>query len=329
MREVDEFIADGMERVGWSPKTGEAYRSHLRSLVAFAVGRLGREPEPGDIDGDLIQRHDTARARAGAKQRSRAAMQACYFSFVRWLCRGGKVSKEQLAAVLETPRVRVSERPRRRYATGQQVRAMLDACPRISENHTDRLAYRARLAAAVLAVLAYTGGRRAEVCALAIADVDLTGGVATITFRKGKGGKARTLPLHSEAVKHLRRWLDRRPTDSPSLFAVPVRTRGREDVPTPLSPMRLVGLLREARELAEIEDDAVVAPHAYRRFAASALLRSGASLKVVSEFLGHASLAVTEKYCMLDPDEMQENVEKMKLVPATKQTRFRVERIAR
>jgi len=329
LKEVEEFIADGMDRVGWSPRTAEAYRSHLGALVVFATARLGRVPEPADIDGDVLQRHDTARARSGGKQRSRAAMLACYFSFAKWLCRAGKISKDQMSAVLECPRVRVNEKPKRKYATGQQVRMMLAACPRVEDLHSERLAYRARLAAAVISLLVYTGARRSSVCSLNLLDVNLTSTPPTVTMLC-KGGKRLTLPLHRNAVTALRAWIDRRPTDSPRLFAVPVRTRRVEDVVTPLSPMRLIGLLREVRALAEIEDESVTLPHAFRRFAASALLRSGASLKVVSEFLGHSSIRITEQYLGVEDGEMAESIERLDFTPkdshSREHKRFRIVR---
>lgn len=332
MREVEDFLADGYERVGWTRDTVAGYRSHLAQIVAFATARLGRDPEPADVTADLVQRFDTARARSGNKQRSRAARQACYRSFVKWLCRVGKVTAEQCEAVASVPRIRVNEKPRRHYVRSGQVRAMIDVCPQVAGEV--RTAYRGRLASAVLHVLAFTGARRSDVCALAISDIDLSASPPSITFRASKGGKCHRLPLHRDVVAALKLWIDRRPTDSPSLFAVPVLTRAggaRAVVNTKLTPARIVGILRQCARLAEIIDVDVCKPHAYRRFAASNLLRCGASLKVVSEFLGHSSLDVTEKYISSDPEELAESIERMTLAPSgpprqTEQKRFRIVR---
>lgn len=317
MREVEEFLSDGYERVGWSDDTVAGYRSHLAQIVAFAAGRLGREPEPADITADLVQRFDTARARSGNKQRSRATRQACYRSFVRWLLLVGKVTAEQCAAVVAAPRVKVNEKPRRHYVRSGQVRAMIDVCPQVEG--AIRTAYRARLAAAVLHVLAFTGARRSDVCALTLPDVNLSTVPPSITFRQSKGRKCHVLPLHRDAATSLKLWIDRRPTDSPSLFAVPVltRTEGKKEiVNTALTPARIIGILRQCARLAEIVDVDVCKPHAYRRFAASNLLRCGASLRVVSEFLGHSSLDVTISYLASDPEELSESIERMTLEPS-------------
>ena len=341
MREVEDFLSDGYERVGWSRDTVEGYRSHLAQLVAFATARLGREPEPSDITADLVQRFDTARARAGNKQRSRATRQACYRSFVRWLCRIGKVSADQCQEVEHAPRVRVNEKPRRHYVRSGQVRALIDVASQVAGS--GRTAYRPRLAAAVLHILAFTGARRSDVCALEVRDIDFDSSPPSITFRKSKGGKCYVLPLHRYAVRSLRTWIDRRPTDSPWLFASPVLKRPTEQeieagadrksriVPTLLTPARIIGMLRECAKLAEIVDTDVCKPHAYRRFAATNLLKCGASLKVVSDFLGHSSIDVTEKYLASDPDEMAEAVDRMTLdTPINprqlEQRRFRIVR---
>jgi len=59
---------------------------------------------------------------------------------------------------------------------------------------------------ALLALLIYTGLRVQEACDLQLRDLDLGGG--TITVRSGKAGKARRVPLHPDAERLLRRYLE-------------------------------------------------------------------------------------------------------------------------
>jgi site-specific recombinase XerD len=59
---------------------------------------------------------------------------------------------------------------------------------------------------ALLALLIYAGLRVQEVCDIQLRDLDLGGG--TITVRSGKAGKARRVPLHPDARRLLRRYLD-------------------------------------------------------------------------------------------------------------------------
>src|SRR6266566_7941492 len=58
---------------------------------------------------------------------------------------------------------------------------------------------------ALLALLVYAGLRVQEACDVQLRDLDLASG--TLVVRSGKGGKARRLPLHSEAQRTLSRYL--------------------------------------------------------------------------------------------------------------------------
>lgn len=72
---------------------------------------------------------------------------------------------------------------------------------------------------ALLALLVYAGVRIQEACDVQLRDLDLASG--TLVVRSGKGGKARRLPLHSEAQRTLSRYLQevRCPEGLPPLAA--------------------------------------------------------------------------------------------------------------
>ena len=71
---------------------------------------------------------------------------------------------------------------------------------------TPELAPRGLLVAAVKALI-YGGLRVQEACDLQLRDVDLAG--LSITVRYGKAGKARRVPIHSDAQRLLQRYLER------------------------------------------------------------------------------------------------------------------------
>src|SRR5262249_50365762 len=154
------------------------------------------------------------------------------------------------------------------WATPAQVQALFAACDRVAGEHSSLMAYREPLACAVLAVLAYCGLRRSEVCNLAVADVDLDAAVPKLTVRHGKGDKSRIVWLHPEAVRHLRAWMQHRPVDESQLFAVPVFRIGETDTAA-MTEGRLLGILRELTALSGLPDKIPLAPHAFRRFAAT------------------------------------------------------------
>jgi site-specific recombinase XerD len=59
---------------------------------------------------------------------------------------------------------------------------------------------------ALLALLIYAGLGVQEVCDMQLRDLDV--GSGTITVRSGKAGKARRVPLHPDAERLLRRYLE-------------------------------------------------------------------------------------------------------------------------
>ena len=106
----------------------------------------------------------------------------------------------------------------------------VDALLRVTRTEPDpRLRLRDE---ALLALLVYAGVRIQEACDIQLRDLDLASG--TLIVRSGKGGKARRLPLHSEAQCTLSRYLQevRCPEGPPPI--------GSEQERTPL----LVGMQR-------------------------------------------------------------------------------------
>lgn len=77
----------------------------------------------------------------------------------------------------------------------------------------------------LLALLIYTGLRVQEACDLQLRDLDLGG--RTITVRSGKAGKARRVPLHPDAERLLRRYLNvvRCPEGAPTIGSDQERER--------------------------------------------------------------------------------------------------------
>lgn len=314
---LEAWLEDGRDRIGWSAATVHSYRSYVRNLLAWLARRLDAEPSPADYTPEAVQTHDTTRKRAGKAQRSRAAELCGQQSFARYLHARGLITAEA-AAGIERLHVRVTEKPQKVWATPEQVAALFDACPRIADHHGPLLQYRVPLAYAVLAVMAYGGLRRGEVCALEVADIYLEATPPKLVIRQGKGDKSRDVWLAPEAVKRLRAWLAERPTDDPRLFAVPVYHTGATTIAPP-TPTRVVGIIREMARLSHIPASIPLACHAFRRFAASQLLKiPGCTLAHVKEFLGHSSLLTSVAYLGSETRELQQLVLQMDVQPTLK-----------
>jgi site-specific recombinase XerD len=164
--------------------------------------------------------------------------------------------------------------------------------------------------AAILRLLLEVGPRVSELCAADRSDLHERDGATWLVIRRGKGGKARDLPLSPSTATALRDYLTaRRPapptTDSPERVedaerALFVSYRGRR-----LQPRDVQNLISRLCRHLPAETRRQVTPHGLRHTAATLLLSSGAAdVKTVQHLLGHASLATTGIYL----DEVSEEM---------------------
>ena len=151
-------------------------------------------------------------------------------------------------------------------------------------------------------LVAYRGLRRGEAVGVRWEDLDLEAGSLTVTQQVVQLGwateigepktdsGARTIALDAVTVTVLRRWLKRQQgeaaapgwTDSGHVFT-------REDG-APLHPAQVTSTFQELYTAAGLPP---IRLHDLRHTAASLALQAGVPLKVVSELLGHSSLAIT------------------------------------
>jgi len=169
-----------------------------------------------------------------------------------------------------------------------------------SSNRSTRQ-YRALRNLALVDLLFATGLRVGEVSSLNLGDF----AVADSCFRvKGKGGRDRlafvvdeqTLQIQREHVK-LRSSMA---SESPALF---VNACGER-----LSTQGIANIISQFRKDAGIERH--ITPHMLRHTVATLLLRNGVDIRVVQEFLGHASIATTQRYTHITKDHLIEVLRK-------------------
>jgi site-specific recombinase XerD len=145
---------------------------------------------------------------------------------------------------------------------------------------------------AVLELLYATGARVGEVAGLSLGDVDLASGQVRVT---GKGDKQRVLPIHQEAVRRMRAYIEiARPGFKPRAGegAVFLNRSG-----TRLTAGGIRRLMK--RHMDDIGGAAGLTPHALRHTFATHLLEAGADLRSVQELLGHIALSTTQIYTHL------------------------------
>ncbi|MFW6083951.1 MAG: tyrosine recombinase XerC [Gemmatimonadota bacterium] len=149
---------------------------------------------------------------------------------------------------------------------------------------------------ALIEILYSSGLRLAEVHGLDVGDVDRERGLVRVL---GKGRKERIVPVGTEALKAIDRYLrttDRSAESRGPLFqSSPGARLSRRQI------QRIV-----ARRLAAAAEGEKLSPHALRHSFATHLLDEGADLVAVKELLGHASLSTTRIYTHTSKERLLE-----------------------
>jgi integrase/recombinase XerC len=269
-----------------SEHTRRAYASDVRQFADSLEGC----PGPLDVSSDQVRgflaalhgrRHPSTLARKLASLRA----------FYRWLVREGRCPLDPTAGM---PLPRTPKRLPKPLPV-DDCALLLDAQDPESSEPVD---LRDR---ALLELLYGAGLRVAEAVALDVRDVDLHRAEVRVL---GKGGKERVVPVPSQALQALERWIGAR--RRPGLLAEPlfvslragqgdVRRLGARDVRRVLA-----GRARGAGLVDRVH------PHRLRHSYATHLLDMGADLREIQELLGHASLATTEKYTAVSADRLME-----------------------
>ena len=144
---------------------------------------------------------------------------------------------------------------------------------------------------AMLEVMYASGLRVSELCSLKVKDVHFP--AKTILVSRGKGAKARVVPISDFALEWLDHYVNgaRRKNvgrKSPYLF---LNKEG-----TPISRQYFFMSVKKYARMAGIRQAEAISPHTLRHCFATHLLESGAELRAVQEMLGHAHLSTTQIY---------------------------------
>lgn len=265
-----------------SEHTIRAYRTDLEQLVEFLTSILGCPPElvgVHDVTRSHLKQWMNSLARSGLKRtaiiRKLSAARSCF----RYAVKTGAIEKNPVSGI-PTPK---KERTLPKTIPQASIAAILDVEP--EENQPFAIQTRA-----IMETLYGTGIRRAELLGLTLADTDLKQGQIRVL---GKGNKTRIVPLGEPAILSLGHWLEVRSgflnaSKAEDVNAVFLSKKGRR-----LQPRQLHDIVK--KQLAPT-GAAKQSPHVLRHSFATHMLDAGADLRVIKDFLGHASLAATQVY---------------------------------
>jgi integrase/recombinase XerD len=155
--------------------------------------------------------------------------------------------------------------------------------------------YRALRDLALVDLLFATGMRVGEVSALDIEDFLISESVFRV---KGKGGRDRLAFVVDEQTLLIQReHFELRSQIASDCRALFLNATGER-----LSTQGIANIISNFRKDAGIERH--ITPHMLRHTVATLLLRNGVDIRVVQEFLGHASIATTQRYTHVTKDHL-------------------------
>jgi integrase/recombinase XerD len=276
-----------------SSKTKAAYRADLEQYATFAG-----ETEIFQVNAEAIERW-ASRLReqdySPASMRRKMVVLKVFFSY--WLRKGAITEspfwrvKLSLGRIVQLPRTLTEAEAQALLGRTRKPRSNNPASGRLDISpHTPRAGsrrYRTIRDLALLDLLFATGMRVGEVSGLNLDDVVISEGLFRIC---GKGGKSRLgFAVDAKTLEIQREHLavrSRIETEDVALFLNPSARR--------ISTQGIANVVERIREQAGIARR--ITPHMLRHTVATLLLRNGADVRVVQEFLGHASIVTTQRY---------------------------------
>ncbi len=299
-----KFVSGYFSTNDRSKKTKAAYLSDLTQFNAFA----GEDLPLKSLGGTLIERwcaHLRQKGYSPASVRRKMVVLKVFCSY--WVRRGSLREspfwrvKLSYGRVEQLPRALSAREMRRLLSQARKNNA--PPAPVLSEGgmappyplRVSSPEYRRLRNLALVDLLFATGLRVGEVSALDVQDFFVRESVFRV---KGKGGRDRLAVVVDEVtVRVLRQYLEARGrigTRSPALF---LNSSGNR-----LTTQGIANVIMRLREEAGISRR--VTPHMLRHTVATLLLRNGVDIRVVQEFLGHASIYTTRRYTHITKEHL-------------------------
>jgi integrase/recombinase XerD len=309
---TEEFLSGYFSTHERGKKTKAAYRSDLAQFRAFASEDLVLSA----LDGSIIERWAAYLRQEDYSPASIRRKMVVLKVFCSYWVRKGDLKespfwrvKLSIGRVEQLPRA-LTEREMRTLLrrAWKDYSSTLDNRSTQSDTLQNPLKwkatscdYRALRDLALIDLLFATGIRVGEVSAIDLCDFF----VREAAFRvQGKGGRDRlAFIVDEETVRIQSAHLAARArikTESPALF---INASCRR-----LSTQGITNVIARLRRAARIKRH--VTPHMLRHTVATLLLRNGLDIRVVQEFLGHASIATTQRYTHVTKEHMVRELRK-------------------
>ncbi len=297
-RAIDQYLKGYFATHERSDKTSRAYRTDLRQFEAFLGKRRSLTAlTPDNVEGWALELKTNGYEPTSIRRKLAALRGLCNY----WTRRG---------TLADSPfwRLRLnlgSSRVLPKVLTADEVAALLRAvraCERAESPPGAALGatFLASRDVAIVELLFATGVRVGELVAITLDDVAQDQRAIVV---RGKGRRQRlAFLLEPQSCHSIREYVlarSRLKLDTRALLlnrsGGPMTTHGVSSVLHQLATR--AGITRR------------VTPHMLRHTIATLLLRNGADLRVVQEFLGHASIVMTQRYTQVSKEQLIRSLE--------------------
>jgi site-specific recombinase XerD len=282
---LEEFFLDYLPKVrGVSPHTLHAYRDTLRLFLSHVARRCGREVDRLTAQ-DLLVTHvltflESLERERGNSIRTRNCRLVALRCFFKHALRRDPAHADQYARILAVA-TKKSSQPACVYLEPEEVKLLLD--------QPDQESFLGMRDYALLLFLYNTGARVSEALDVRLQDLCLE--PPRQVRLRGKGQRERIAPLWAQTASALKRLIS---PETPASAPVFLNQRGR-----PLTRHGVLRLLcKYSARAAQSQrfPRRPVHPHMLRHSCAVALLQAGVDITVIRDYLGHASIATTNRY---------------------------------
>jgi integrase/recombinase XerD len=291
---VRSFFEDHLRcRCNVSHNTVQSYRDALKLLLRFAAGQM-KKPAVSLLVTDITETvivtflSDLEQTRGNSIQTRNHRLVGIRRLF-EYIGENEPPLLDHCHKIVTIPKKRGAALPEIRYLEKEHIIALLSVVPR--DDSPGRRDY------TLLLFMYNTGARVQEVVDTRMSWLTLSTSAKVELL--GKGRKWRTCPLWESTVRHLRQLIEERglkPEQEGHLF---VNRFGQ-----PLSRSGIAEIIsrhvRKASTTMPSLRGLNVTPHTIRHTTAMHLLQSGVEVNVIRSWLGHSSIATTNRYIEID-----------------------------
>ena len=264
-----------------SPQTIKTYNTELRMFVSYLKGEIGKGLEGLTAEDISMYREHTVKTYSAATAAKKLAVLRRFLIFT-YMAGATAVNPEALRFFAKNPRIR--QDPSYNVLTEDELSRMLSAAR--ATNYRDYV---------LLAVMAGSGLREAEVVEIRIGDFQDVGHNQILLRVRGKGDKIRNVPISPELWRLVQKFvLVTSRSFNSYLDARKPLFCSRVGKDKPLTTRSVQNIVKKYVRTAGIIKP--ISPHSIRHTVGTNMAINEAPLLVIQQFLGHSDPKTTLRY---------------------------------